>query len=161
MRSTLTLALLFCLAATQAHAATPKEDIGKVVDAFQKAIITHDGKGLEAMFLPKGGAWIDVMDDASFAIIKAQKPDAMRMHTADYKPFCDFVGSTDKRIEEKFSNVRIEADDNVGMVFFDYVFLMEGQPTNHGVETWQMVRTDGGWKIGSMMYSVSLDKPKK
>ncbi len=78
-----------------------------------------------------------------------------------FKTFCDFVGKTDKRIEEKFSNVRINTNGTVAMVYFNYVFLINGIPSNHGDETWQLVRTEAGWKISSMLYSVTLDKQPK
>ncbi|MBB6241678.1 hypothetical protein [Rhodanobacter sp. MP1X3] len=128
------------------------------MDAFQTAIVAHDGTGLAAMFLPERGAWLSLMDELSYREVKVRRPELPRIQFDNFKTFCNFVGKTDKRIEEKFSNVRIDANDTVAMVYFNYVFLVDGIPTNHGDETWQLVRTEAGWKISSMLYSVTLDE---
>jgi hypothetical protein len=154
----------FCITAAlvaPSHAATPSEDVQKVVGAFQSAIVAHDGAGLAGMFLPEGGAWLSLMDDSSYRDVKVRRPELPRMQFDHFKTFCDFVGKTDKRIEEKFSNVRINTNGTVAMVYFNYVFLINGIPSNHGDETWQLVRTEAGWKISSMLYSVTLDKQPK
>lgn len=98
------------------------------------------------------------MDELSYREVKVRRPELPRIQFDNFKTFCNFVGKTDKRIEEKFSNVRIDANDTVAMVYFNYVFLVDGIPTNHGDETWQLVRTEAGWKISSMLYSVTLDE---
>lgn len=153
--------LCAALLAAPLHAADSRAEIQHVVDAFQTAIIAHDGTALEGMFLPEHGAWLSLLDDESYSRVKARHADLPRIEADDFHKFCDFVSKANKRIEEKFSNVRIEANDTVGMVYFDYVFLVEGKPTNHGVETWQLVKVDGHWKISSMLYSVTLDAPMK
>jgi hypothetical protein len=45
----------------------------------------------------------------------------------------------------------------VGIVYFDYRFIKDGKQTNHGVESWQVIRESDGWKISAMLYSVSDD----
>lgn len=156
-------AFVFCAAmlAAPLHAADSRAEIQHVVDAFQAAIIAHDGAALAGMFLPEHGAWLSLMDDDSYRQVKAKRADLPRLQSDDFRKFCDFVSKADKRIEEKFSNVRVEANDTVGIVYFDYVFLVDGKPTNHGDETWQLVKVDGHWKISSMLYSVTLDAPTK
>jgi SnoaL-like domain len=141
------------------HAADSRAEIRRVVNAFQAAIVAHDGAALTAMFLPEHGAWLSLMDDDSYRQVKARHAGLPRIQADDFRKFCDFVSKADKPIEEKFSNVRVEANDTVGVVYFDYVFLVDGKPTNHGDETWQLVKADGRWKISSMLYSVTLDTP--
>jgi hypothetical protein len=36
-------------------------------------------------------------------------------------------------------------------VAFDYTFLANGKKTNWGREMWQLVRTEDGWKIFSVI----------
>ena len=40
-------------------------------------------------------------------------------------------------------------------MWFDYSFHAGGRETNHGREAWQLVNTDDGWKIISVIYSVN------
>jgi hypothetical protein len=67
------------------------------------------------------------------------------------------VGSFPKAIGETFDNLRIESDGTIGSVYFDFRFLQDGKPLNRGVQTWQLVHTEDGWKISAMLYSVMLD----
>jgi hypothetical protein len=150
-----------------AHAAVPsptaaKGDISQLVETFKAAIIAKDGKKLDTLFVAENSSWFSALDQASLDQMRAKKPDAKRFRAEPdaYKGFTKFVGSTAHAIEEKFDNVRIDTDGTVGSVYFDYVFLLDGKPTNHGNETWQVVRTDDGWKINAMLYSIILDPAK-
>lgn len=130
--------------------------IQQLVDRFKAAIIAKDGNAMHAMFLP-GGSWLQGTDKPTLAKVRAKQPDAKQFAPGDYEKFAKFVGSAPKPIEETFDNVRIETDGIVGTVYFNYRFLIDGKPSNHGVETWQVVNTDDGWKISAMLYSVILD----
>jgi hypothetical protein len=149
------------------HAATPpiaaaKGQINQLVDTFKAAIIAKDGAKLDTLFVPENSSWFSALDQTSLDLTRARKPEATRFRAESdsYKGFTKFVGTTSHAIEEKFDNVRIDTDGIIGSVYFDYVFLLDGKPTNHGNETWQVVRTDDGWKINAMLYSVILDPVK-
>lgn len=133
-----------------------RAQIQQVVEQFKGAIKAHDGEGLRKLFLP-GGSWFQVLDEASWQKVKARKPEAQQVTASDYQKFVQFVGKETKPIEETFDHVRIETDGTIGIVYFDYVFLAAGKPTNHGAETWQLVNTPDGWKISAMLYSVVPD----
>ncbi|WP_213947997.1 hypothetical protein [Luteibacter sp. dw_328] len=165
-RSYVMLAISLCAtpcahAATSASSTTTSE-IKQLVDTFKAAIIARDGAKLDTLFVPENTSWFSALDQASLEQTRMKKPDAKRVRPEPdaYKGFTKFVGSTNHAIEEKFDNVRIDTDGIVGSVYFDYVFLLDGKPTNHGNETWQVVRTDNGWKINAMLYSVILDAAK-
>ncbi|MGC1549399.1 MAG: nuclear transport factor 2 family protein [Rhodanobacter sp.] len=130
--------------------------VQQLVDAFQAAIIAGDGNKLNTMFLPSNGAWISVYDDATYRLVKAKHPGAPKLMPGNFKEFTDFVSSKPKPMEEKFSNVRIQTNGTVATVYFDYIFLLDGKQTNNGNETWQLVNTNDGWKINSMLYSITM-----
>ena len=149
--------LLAVVAPTHAADVAPsRPQIEQLVEQFKAAIKAHDGEGLGKLFLP-GGSWLHTLDDASWAKVKSREPNARQVTPGDYQKFVQFVGKATKPIEETFDNVRIETDGTIGTVYFDYAFLESGKPTNHGAETWQLVRTPDGWKISAMLYSVVLD----
>lgn len=139
-----------------AHAANPSDDIHQLVDGFQKAIVAKDGKALSDMFLPSGGAWVMVLSDESYARMKAKSPDVSRYKLGNYTDFVQFVATSKVPVEERFSNVRVETDGAVASVYFDFVFLEDAKENNRGSETWHVVKTDSGWKISSMTYSVNM-----
>lgn len=61
--------------------------------------------------------------------------------------------ASDKPVEEKFYDVRITQDDNLALVMFDYEFLVDGKMENYGIESWQLMKTAGKWKIFSVVWS--------
>lgn len=87
---------------------------------------------------------------------RASPPDAIK---ARQIPGNNFVSLIDGAVaaeerEETFSNLRIDTDGEIAPVSFDYTFLANGKKTNWGREMWQLVRTEDGWKIFSVVYTI-------
>ncbi len=59
-------------------------------------------------------------------------------------------------IEERFYDPVIRTDGQIATVTFDYDFRAQGQIQNWGQESWQMVKTEAGWKILHLLFSVNL-----
>lgn len=130
------------LAAPSSKAASAEEDLIRFAADFRHAIATHDGKGLSGMFIDPAGAWFSV------------EGPSRRLRPDSHRTFADFVGKSTRPLDEPMDDLRVSTDGEVGTVAFRYVFLVDGKPTNHGMETWQVVHTPGGWRIASMLYSV-------
>ena len=62
-----------------------------------------------------------------------------------------------EKIDEAISNLRIDSDGDVGQVWFDYNFVRGGYRENWGKESWQMVRTNDGWRIAGVVWSQELN----
>lgn len=139
-------------AADNAHEADDAA-IRQVVQQFQAALQSHDGKTLGSLFLPNHDSWLSVLDDASYAKAKARNPATPKVMRSTWREFANFVQRAPKPVEERFYNVRIETNGAVASVYFDFDFLIDGKVGNRGSETWQMVRAEDGWKISSMLYS--------
>jgi len=154
----LATALAVCCAAPL-HAADsgPEADVAairQVVQQFQAAIVAHDGKSLGALFMQDHDSWLSVLDTPTYAKVKARNPTAPKVMRSTWQKFAEYIQTSPKPIEERFYNVRIDTNGAVGSVYFDFDFLADGKITNRGAESWQMVRTEEGWKISSMLYSV-------
>jgi opacity protein-like surface antigen len=162
MKTLLLAALGFLLLAGSAHAATAdaaasEAQIKLVIDSFQSAIIKKDKAALSALFLPANNSWIAVPTEATYRVVHGKHPKARRFMPGSYTEFVDFVAASPERMEEKFSNVNIETDGAVASVYFDFVFLSNGEQQNHGSETWQLINTGSGWKINALVYSINVD----
>ena len=139
--------------------------IHKVVEQFRTSIINKDKPAFTSLFFsdkPEEVTWQWVVDDVGLALIRKRKPDARKSrHVAgeNYLSFIDSVTKADARpAEEKFQDVKVDTDGEVASVNFDYSYLAGGKETNWGREMWQLVRTDAGWKIISVIYSVRPPK---
>ena len=128
----------------------------QLVQQFQDAILAQDGKALAGLFLPDQNFWLSVLDETAYAQAKARNPAARKVTAWTSRKFIDFVAGSDKPVEERFTNVRIETNGAVASVYFDFDFLVAGVVSNRGSETWQLVKGEDGWKISAMLYSVGL-----
>lgn len=154
-------ALVFSISfAIPLHAAESVVDarveVLNLVESFRQAIIKKDGDAIREMFLP-GGSWFRVLDRTSLAAVRAKNTEAKQINPGSYEDLAKLLSTNPATLEETFDNVRIETDGAVGMVWFDYRFIKDGKQSNHGVETWQVIRESNGWKISAMLYSVILD----
>jgi hypothetical protein len=144
-------------AANQTAAGTHEADVAairQVVEQFRTAIIAHDGKTLGELFLQDHDSWLSVADEPTWAAVKARHPAARKVLPSTWQKFAEFVQTASKPVEERFYGVRVETNGTVASVWFDFDFLMDGQVTNRGSESWQLVRAQDGWKISSMLYSM-------
>jgi hypothetical protein len=152
------LAAMIRLAHAEPDSLAVRAQIQRVVEVFRTSIIAEDKSTLGNLFMPTGGSWIKEMDDAMYQQLKAKQPSVAKLKPGTYQDFVDFLGASQQRLEEKFSNVRINTDGAVASVYFDYVFLRDDKETNRGTETWQLVNTGDGWKINAVIYSTDQAK---
>ncbi|MCQ4163838.1 nuclear transport factor 2 family protein [Tahibacter harae] len=152
-----TALLLLCLsAAAPADAAHPAEaEIRRIVDRFQYALAAKDGATLYALFLAQDNAWLSVASERQLAAWRARGVAAQRVKPGNHAEFIARVIAQPERIEETFSDIKIHTDGTIASVHFDFVFLEDGREVNRGEEAWHLVRTDAGWKISSVIYSVN------
>jgi len=147
-----------CLATGNDGSATPaayRQQIGEVLETFRTSIITKNGAALRRLSLGDDVPLVPVDDDRASAASRKGHRSAKRARPFTYKGFVNFVVSSKDRNEETFSNVQIRTDGLVASVYFDYTFRVNGSLTNWGHETWGLAKTDTGWKISSICWSVS------
>jgi hypothetical protein len=132
---------------------TARREIQRVVEIFRTSIIAKDKATLGGLFMQTAGSWIKVMDDKTYQRLKATQPSIAKLKPGTYQDFTNFLGASQQRLEEKFSDLRIHTDGAVASVYFDFIFLVDDKETNRGSECWQLVNTGDGWKINALIYS--------
>jgi hypothetical protein len=160
------LALCIALTGCQTMTATPQGNakdeaaIRQVVEAFRTSIIRKDKATYMDLFFsdkPEDIGWQFVSEDTRLVHIRKTKPDAIKARQIPGNTFValiDGVVATPEPREETFSNIQVETDGEIATVTFDYTFLANHKPTNWGKEMWQLVRTERGWKIYSVVWSI-------
>lgn len=148
-----------------AHAETPaqsRQAIEGVVEQFRAAIANKDKEGFMRLFLREDITWSAAFDDASLERIKARRkdksqPGPKKIFSASPREFIEDIASAPVPLSETFDNVRIDTDGDVAQVWFDYSFMAGNYRENWGKEAWHLVRTEEGWKIASVIWSMSLN----
>lgn len=155
------LCLFACLPAYAAqNAPADVKAIEQVVESFRISLINKDKPTYMGLFFsdkPEDIGWQYVSEDVRLQDIRKAKPDAIkarRIPTNNFIALIDGAVTSPKPKEEKFSNTKIETDGDVASVSFDYSFHDDGVKTNWGKEMWQLIRTEQGWKIFSVIYSI-------
>jgi len=149
-------ALLVC---APAFARTPNDaaaeaQLREVIRRFDAAIVAGDGATLRSLFLPQPSAWASVLGEAEYARLKARRPEAQRVRPDTYENFAKMVETAKLPQRERFTDIDIRTDGAMASVSFDYVYEEDGVAQNRGIESWQLIKADDGWKIVSMLYSV-------
>lgn len=134
--------------------------ISMVMNSFRTSIINKDKATYMSLFFsdkPEDIGWQFVSEDTRLQHIRKTKPDAIKARQIPSNSFIsliDGVVAAKEPREETFSNVVIDTDGEIASVSFDYAFLANGKKTNWGKEMWQLVRTETGWKIFSVVYTI-------
>ena len=171
-RFILTACLLFgmYLPASAQVADNGKQQIEAVVEAFRTAIIDKDQAKFMQLFLREDITWMTSVTEHSRDLMMARRSDKTAPRPAKTaaqgtpREFIAGIARADGPREETFDNVRIDTDGEVAQVWFDYKFKRGDYASNWGKEAWQLVRTDTGWKIVSVIWTTDFNPvlpPKK
>jgi len=159
---TLCIALFGCQTKpTLSHAKS--EDvtaIKQIVESFRTSLINKDKATYMSLFFsekPEDIGWQFVSEDTRLMHIRRTKPDAIKARqipSVNFVSLIDAAVATPEAREETFSNVSVETDGEIASASFDYTFLANGKKSNWGKEMWQLVRTENGWKIFSVVFTI-------
>lgn len=151
------IALLACVSAGQALAqgSGPKfkssaDDVMKIsslLEQFRQDIIHKDGYALTKLMLNP--------DVLFHPIANQEQIDGARKYNAQFDGigpsaldgFAKLLATSKDKLEEKFRNVEIQQDGNLGLATFNYDFLVNDKVANSGVEHWIVCKIDDQWKI--------------
>ncbi|MGA2426330.1 MAG: nuclear transport factor 2 family protein [Terriglobales bacterium] len=158
------IALLTCALAGQALArgqeieyksnADDLTKIRSVLEEFRQDIIHKDGYALSKLVLNP---------DVLFHHTNTQEEiDSARKYNAQFDGigpsqldgFARFLSTSKDKLEEKFHNIEIRQDGPLGLVTFNYDFVVNDKVTNSGLEHWQLCKIDGQWKILSVVWTI-------
>ncbi|MBV8665385.1 MAG: hypothetical protein JO269_02775 [Burkholderiaceae bacterium] len=136
---------------------TPEDTaaIMQLTKDFSAAIVGKNPRQLSSLLVNSGILFTSPMPADGIKMVQ-EKYDVNFNGVAagGFTQFAQFIGMSPKPVEEKFYNIKITQDANVGWVMFDFEFLIDGKVQNYGVETWQVMKgIDGSWKILSVVWS--------
>lgn len=149
-----------------ASAGTPKADVAaleQVVETFRVAIIKKDKPAFMGLLYSPTIPWLGVATDSSVKMANERRkakslPGIKKVSaTGSATAFIDDIVGSPQAVEETIDNVRIDANGDIAQVWFDYSYVRDGYKQNWGQEAWHMVRTEDGWKINSVIWSMEFN----
>lgn len=151
--------LIFIILFTASHLATAADittdtiDVQHVMDAYHDAVATHDGARLTSLFIPQGGAWLNVLSDDAYAAARANAPASEKVRVGSVADFAKLVSTSRSSFNPTHTQLTINSDGTIASVYFDFVFYIDGKAQNRGSESWQLVKGSAGWRIAAITYS--------
>ncbi|MEW5251368.1 hypothetical protein [Microbulbifer discodermiae] len=136
------------------------KEIREVIEAFRLSIIEKNESKFDNLFYDKSIPWLGVLGHKRSGVLPSQ----LGINPGSYVQFISWIVSTEEKIEEKFWDIEILTDNEVASVHFKYSFHVDDYMSNWGDEAWHMIKTGDGWKISSVVYSVTKNPeppPKK
>lgn len=129
--------------------------IEAVIERFRLAVIAKDGAAISKLLLNSRIVFNEIDDQA--AIDKGRDLDVHfdGLGGPGFPAFSRYLAGEKSQIEERFSNVVVVQDGPLALVTFDYQFLSDGKVDNRGVEHWMLRKTDGQWRIFSVVWTAT------
>jgi hypothetical protein len=163
---TVFLALLMCGLVSQASAqdAEPKfnsngDDLTKirgVLEEFRQDIIRKDGYALTKLVLNPDVLFHHINNQEEVDSARKQNAQFDGVGPSQLDGFVKFLATSKDKLEEKFRNIEIRQDGDLGLVTFNYDFVINDKVHNSGLEHWQVCKIDGQWKILSVTWTVYI-----
>lgn len=146
---------------TEKNESKDKPELRAILDTFMNCVKKRDVDKFYSLFHSDPVVWIGVYKEKSQQK-RIQKNAALKnknFDSDDYKTF--YQNISDENVEEKFYNIVTVEDGSIASITFDYSFWAEGKRTNWGKESWGLIKTNGQWKITSVIYSVEFESVEK
>jgi hypothetical protein len=137
--------------------------IEQIIAEFRSAITRKDRERFLSLFLdPNRTSWQGVNGDRVVEIKRTTDPNVVKARSnpnSTPTSFIEAVASRAAASDETFDHIRIGGDADVATVSLDYRFMLDGQVKNTGTEHWLLVRTEQGWRITAVNWSIETYTP--
>ena len=131
--------------------------IEQVIAQFKAALSAKDAAALTALFYEGNVVWLASPHPASRAFVaeRTGKPVPVIQNEGAIG-LLEQARAANIAIEERFYAPTINSDGQIATLTFDYDFLANGEVQNWGRESWQLVKTDSGWRILHLLFSYTI-----
>ena len=161
---TVFLALLMCGLAFQASAqdAEPKfnsngDDLTKirgVLEEFRQDIIRKDGYALTKLVLNHNVLFHHANTQEEIDSARRLNARFDGIGPSQLDGFVTLLATSKDKLEERFRNIEVRQNGPLGLVTFNYDFVINDKVHHSGLEVWQVCKIDGQWKILSVVWTI-------
>jgi hypothetical protein len=127
--------------------------IGNLLEEFRQDIIHKDGYALTKLMLNPNVLFHSI--DNQESVDNARKLNAQfdGIGPSALDGVATLLATSKDKLEETFQNIEIRQDGDLGLVTFNYDFVINDKVHHSGLEHWQVRKIDGQWKILSVTWT--------
>ena len=158
------IAVLICGLASQASAQGPEpkfnsnaDDLTKirgVLEEFRQDIIRKDGYALTKLVLNPNVLFHHTNTQEEIDSARKYNAQFDGIGPSQLDGFAKLLATSKDKLEERFRNIEIRQDGPLGLVTFNYDFVINDKVHHSGLEVWQVCKIDGQWKILSVAWTI-------
>jgi hypothetical protein len=130
--------------------------IRSVVEEFRQDIIHKDGYAITKLILNPDVLFHHINNQEEVDGARKQNAQFDGVGPSQLDGFVKLLATSKDRLEEKFRNIEIREDGDLGLVTFNYDFVINNKVHHSGLEHWQVCKIDGQWKILSVTWTVYI-----
>lgn len=130
--------------------------IGKVLDEFLQDISRKDGADIKKLLLNPNVLFHSIDDQGAVDNARKLNPQFDGIGPSALDGFLTLLATSKDKLEERAYNTEIRQDGDLGLVTFNYDFVINGKLHHSGLEHWQVRKIDGQWKILSVTWTKYL-----
>jgi ketosteroid isomerase-like protein len=127
--------------------------ISNLLEEFRQDIIRKDGSAITKLMLNPNVLFHSI--DSQESVDNARKLNAQfdGIGPSALDGFVTLLATSKDKLEETFRNIEIRQDGDLGLVTFNYDFVINDKIHHSGLEHWQVRKIDGQWKILSVTWT--------
>ena len=126
-----------------------------VLEEFRQDIIRKDGYALTKLILNPDVLFHHINNQEEVDGARKQNAQFDGVGPSQLDGFAKFLATSKDKIEERVHNIEIRQDGPLGLVTFNYDFVINDKVHHSGLEVWQVCKIDGQWKILSVAWTIN------
>jgi len=127
--------------------------IGNLLEEFCQDIIHKDGDALKKLMLNPNVLFHSIDNQESVDNARKLNVQFDGIGTSALDGFVTLLATSKDKLEERVYNTEIRQDGDLGLVTFNYDFVINDKVHHSGLEHWQVRKIDGQWKILSVTWT--------
>ena len=132
-----------CGPLSYASEAEDRKAVVEMVQAFFDAMTNRDVEALRSMLTTDGGFYG-----------YREGEDGLEVARPTHQQFIDGLAQGNRRLVERFWEPEVLLHDRMASVWTPYDLYVDGEFSHCGIDNFSFLKTDDGWKITGIVYSM-------
>ncbi len=125
------------------HAPAERDEVVATIQKFFDAMAAHDNDTLARLMMPEGRL---------FSTNDSRAAPAVRVRT--HEQFIAELRQNRQKILERIWNPEVRVQGGIATLWANYDFHLEGKFSHCGIDAFELVKTEQGWKIAGGVFTI-------